>query len=112
MSNAHTPGPWRITGSDAHGGMIHSDDGRIIAAWPYESPHSPESGQAMANARLIAAAPAMLDALRACVESLQETSGCASCHEIDCGSCGQCDCELSETLTYARAAIEQATNGR
>ena len=62
MSNTHTPGPWRIT-TDFIG--IYDSEGRCIADMDSES--APEFGESetLANARLIAEAPAMLEALRA-----------------------------------------------
>ena len=60
---AHTPGPWHVTGSGEHGEMIYADAGRTVAAWPYGGANPPESIEAMANARLIASAPALLAAL-------------------------------------------------
>ena len=57
---AHTPGPWHVTGSGEHGEMIYADAGRTVAAWPYGGANPPESIEAMANARLIASALALL----------------------------------------------------
>lgn len=54
----HTPGPWYATAS-APEGSVFSHDHELIVPW------SPlQSDRKMANARLIAAAPEMLDALR------------------------------------------------
>ena len=79
MSAKHTPGPWEATGAEVWGThamrfnlttggtpMIatvckHEDAER---AFPYE-----------ANARLIAAAPELLEALRQCAEVLEHTAG-------------------------------------
>lgn len=65
----HTPGPW-FTKKDnplhvrCHAGRIsYPSATQICAVRPY--PHTPEArAEARANARLIAAAPAMLEALR------------------------------------------------
>lgn len=60
MSNKHTPGPWYVTGSEAGGAMIVNTD-TIIARWPENGP----SRSQVPNARLIAAAPELLEALQA-----------------------------------------------
>lgn len=53
MTHAHTPGPWRL---DEEKMQIFSPDGLPIGS------HRPEE-EIIANARLIAAAPELLDAL-------------------------------------------------
>ena len=83
----HTPGPWkhetydtdqRGTGviwsqrQDWEPGMLTSPNGKVVAEVKYSSdPHRPwrgsEGDEFEANARLISAAPAMVDALRAVV---------------------------------------------
>jgi hypothetical protein len=59
---AHTPGPWIANSS---GDVALEGDSNSIIAW-CTSPDSVEDGDgpAMANARLIAAAPEMLEALK------------------------------------------------
>lgn len=55
----HTPGPWYWTGSCPDGTMVTDDHGASIALWPENG----ASVEACANARLIAAAPMMEEAL-------------------------------------------------
>lgn len=59
MTTQHTPGPWHVTG-DEHGTMITDNTGEQIALWPQQG----GTVEQCANARLIAAAPAMLQALQ------------------------------------------------
>lgn len=85
----HTPGPWWVddNGCVAAG---HGDTYETIAImhdWQGDSERE-------ANARLIAAAPELLEALRAVLD------------EIDENECGQ---SLSVRIGKARAAIAKAT---
>lgn len=57
---AHTPGPWWVDGP-GEGIEVHDTFGRTASVWGDVG----EESEAWANARLIAAAPDMLDALRA-----------------------------------------------
>jgi len=85
MNTKHTPGPWVVVGSHVE---RHDGDGiysRIAAC--YETTICEEhGGTALANARLIAAAPDLLAALRALVHPM------ASDEDVD----------------HARAAIAKA----
>ena len=51
----HTPGPWEVTGTDT----VQTADGFVVA-W---GAHFDQDGKTEANARLIAAAPEMLETL-------------------------------------------------
>jgi hypothetical protein len=69
---AHTPGPWKV--GTKHPGRVMAANGRgnVIA---YCTPHpddtdSPTEEEA-ANARLIAQAPALYEALKDCLERLE-----------------------------------------
>ena len=57
----HTPGPWGLLGTQEHGYAIENTLGAIIA----------DNIGREANARLIAQAPAMLEALKGCVGYFQ-----------------------------------------
>ena len=110
----HTPGPW-----------IHNPGKRhIIAKKP--KPHNPNAeyyfdiaevmrigtlevpghGESGANARLIAAAPDMYEALVACRDMLLEYCMGACILTDEDGFCE--DCEYMEAYEKARAAIERA----
>ncbi len=95
-----TPGPWHVHG-DNHT-LIHADDGRqmlaealrdhIMKGWAITLP------EAQANARLIAAAPEMLEALEWCADVI----GHNSCSD------GQPNNGFVIALEHARAAIAKA----
>jgi hypothetical protein len=69
----HTPGPWQVGTTDSEGNLAVElyDSGPITAlvlpmGEDFDSSHAPERD---ANARLIAAAPELLEALQAFVDS-------------------------------------------
>ncbi len=63
MSTQHTPGPWRLDGLSAH--VVTADNGSIeVARCGHETTHPVTEQRIAANARLIAAAPELLAALR------------------------------------------------
>ena len=67
MTAAHTPGPWFVQESD------HADTGLLIKPIPGQVVAECDPVPEMeANARLIAAAPELLEALQACVKLLRE----------------------------------------
>jgi len=73
----HTPGPWKLDEIDPSGLMkpifIESGDATICAMAAFLEPNSHvDPKEAMANARLIAAAPDMLKALKLCKHQIQE----------------------------------------
>ena len=83
----HTPGPWHTAGEQ--GVQIRSAKDQIAKVWTMRG------NEWKANARLIAAAPDLLEALRAMVDYFGPHP------DVDNG--------LDETLTAARAAIAKAT---
>jgi hypothetical protein len=68
----HTPGPWILVGSEVHDRPTRfDDDGVRVGETPCmiaSASIMPNKGQREANARLIAAAPELLEALRNMVE--------------------------------------------
>jgi len=67
----HTPGPWVVR----HDDMVCSKEGRIIAdceSTSYNMRPAPPIAEDKANAALIAAAPAMYEALQAAYKLLRE----------------------------------------
>ena len=95
METKHTCGPWNyLIGENTHG--IHAgDDGYVniaqVNAWRGHGNESNEANEAKANARLIAAAPELLDALRLVVDTA----------EIGVWA--------GATIVLAKGAIEKAT---
>ena len=61
MSAKHTPGPWVFAWGGGHALVFDAKGGPTIAAVPYDD--APDAALAAANARLIAAAPELLEAL-------------------------------------------------
>ena len=108
MSARHTPGPWQI-----HCGyLIRSDVGTqaAVAIAELHSPYRPgiggvhEEAEQAANARLIAAAPALL-------EALERIGGL--CGHLRAGGCDASDLQgleegLREAVSIAEAAIAAA----
>jgi hypothetical protein len=101
--NEHTPGPWTL---DKKSAISYGwRDGKPIRYEIAECKGFPASAEA--NARLIAAAPELLEALVGCAEMLED---CAKQHWLD-GS-GYCHGTLAEKhASLARAAIAKATGG-
>ena len=65
----HTPGPWHVNDNEPEDIRIEDDDELIVAAtWAFVAPG--RDGQEIANARLIAAAPELLAALKGLTRAL------------------------------------------
>ena len=84
MSAQHTPGPWHTAGDQ--GVQIRSQRDQIAKVWTMRG------NEWKANARLIAAAPELLEALKAVLANSLDSKGLADAHK------------------QARAAIAKATN--
>jgi len=94
MKINYTPGPWKVIGKagDRSDAQVVDDCGRVIANCGMEPSHQLDDDEALANARLIASAPTLLDA---CLVALD-----------DCIQDDVPDCDLAKCL---RAAINLAT---
>ncbi len=64
--STHTPGPWRVVGA----AIVSDSEG--VADVRFHRANTTPIPTAMANARLIAAAPDMLQALQSAVESFEQ----------------------------------------
>lgn len=84
MSAKHTPGPWHTAGDQ--GVQIRSQRDQIAKVWTMRG------NEWKANARLIASAPELLEALKAVLANSLDSKGLADAHK------------------HARAAIAKATN--
>lgn len=90
----HTPGPWRYQEkSDAYTHIVRGPDGQYIAGCGQD-----RTGECEGNARLIAAAPTMLESLKALVA---ETERCDNPALMGVGS-------EAEVMQKAKAAITSA----
>lgn len=93
MGTKHTPGPWHTGGYSSR--IIYAGDGFAVAdATVFHGRHE---GEHEANARLIAAAPELLDVL-------QEVTRCLAWHEEQHGVGMD-----RKAVESARAAIAKAT---
>lgn len=72
MTRTHTPGPWtRRHGQHVYAGASASEAGRLLFAAAPNSGTREELDESFANARLIAAAPEMLVALKLALPVLE-----------------------------------------
>jgi DNA-binding NarL/FixJ family response regulator len=110
MSEAHTPGPWRVIAD-------HEDDRDIFAAnellaTAYDMNGSSPKQTAEANARLIAAAPELLEALTklkwTTAGVMAQMQGCQPTEMIGAIFDGRELALAKEALTQAEAAIRKA----
>jgi hypothetical protein len=94
----HSPAPWEISQYENWKGFsIWAPGAGCIAERWYASEH--EDVPILANARLIAAAPALLEALKSCL----------SCLQMECEECyGECPCADPCAQCRAKAAIRAA----
>lgn len=109
VNEQHTPGPWRTDGF--HGRMEkitpQEDRGVCVAVMPiWEAEYEAEKN---ANARLIAAAPEMLEALKALAENARRLTACIGSldHACDLG-CGRAYDVLRDRTIQAEAIIRKA----
>lgn len=79
MNTEHTQGPWSLETIETSSGICHKigpfppsrEGGRLRHAClyaDYPSDHNPADQELLANARLIAAAPELLEALKTCLD--------------------------------------------
>ena len=111
MDTKHTPGPWRLfiddTGGQWSGWPLCIDSAndeektvvRTGGQWPYEWDSAMSQREALANARLIAAAPELLEAL---IEMEREKSDYMTRNNLG-------DPAKEHTNKMARSAIAKAT---
>lgn len=95
MIAGHTPGPWRLCGAFGMQGLVEpSAGGNPVASVTGYYHHA---GQTEANARLIAAAPDLLEALQRLIP-----------HAVHMESCSHDDDGVRRDIERARAAIAKA----
>jgi hypothetical protein len=69
MKPTHTPGPWSPVANFHQTGRICDDEGNVVAEIPYH-----QDKWSAQNARLIAAAPEMLEALEMMIEVVENSN--------------------------------------
>lgn len=105
--NQHTPGPWAVT-NHAHGTVINMESSRKTRSGAsryaviggFDASDSEQFQEAQANARLISAAPELLEALQGMLSLDDE-------HQR-----GADDQDVCFEVQQARAAIAKATGGQ
>lgn len=107
MGSKHTKGPWSVVEQWMTGATIRANadkplytlvataHGAIFAGPPYD--------EMLANARLIAAAPELLEALERVEQRARESGECPFCHQPP-----EVGCAPACPLTAARTAIKKA----
>jgi hypothetical protein len=101
----HTPGPWRVEGPDdePYGQIgVFAAHHLVCELWQDDAPVRDYNEAQWANARLIAAAPELLAALRAVVESF------GPWHDDDCPCDDTCSCSAKPVHDAVNAAIAKA----
>lgn len=110
-ATSHTPGPW-VAVLDRHGGRICAEDeqGPVIVYVPpdYVDERNTDivSEEGRANARLIAAAPDLLEVCRI----VAETTVCPQEAFRAAPRCG-CDCPVCDMARAALRALARAKGG-
>ena len=92
----HTPGPWEACGAYVRTKITDTDGHGYLVADVFNGDGNGDGAQAMANARQIEQAPALLDALKDLYEATPDNEGGA----------------LGAACAKARAAIAKATEAR
>lgn len=92
-ANRWTPGPWIVVNEVIRGAPSQRSGFRRLVATTWDGAHK-------ANARLIAAAPELAEALAALLERYVDL--------INCGDCGNWDPETEQQVIAARAALRKA----
>lgn len=97
----HAPGPWKAQGL----AIVASDRSFVGRVYPWcADPQDAEC--AKANARLIAAAPELLNALRELLSAYEQPDRLICCSGHECGCMGMS--VYQEAECYANAAIAKA----
>ena len=93
MSAQHTPGPWKLE-TEGHGHLVNGADGRTVVYLHRSGVRN--RAEIEANARLVAAAPELLEALHAARNALEHAA------------CGQFGIDFKSSLDVTRDAIAKA----
>ena len=92
--SGHTPGPWMIGTAGPNGcRTIGTTDGLMVAVVAHSINHADQYIQAVANARLIAAAPDLLSV----------------CQRLAAVNVFSADNDVAQIIMMARDAVEKAT---
>jgi hypothetical protein len=103
MNNNHIPGPWIISGRRIAADRKHGDPAELGPPTIATLDDGWSKPVVVANSRLIAASPELIDALRACLDALYVA-------EESCGDEAAPD-NIGAAIAAARAALSKATGG-
>ena len=113
----HTPGPWKACYSDkVGGGNIRSDHHRdgtgalLLEAGPMFHDYTPDRAEELANLRLAAAAPDLLEALEESVAELCLSINFNDAADLNAGEEPDGDPDTIAIVGRAEAAIAKATS--
>ena len=103
-SAGHTPGPWQVSGTRHSGDLRIGRDTRLHAVGPDEDAvamvfYDMKTGRGLKDARLIAAAPDMLNAIRAVTYQLCSIEGRTKGDKL----------RICDQIAVLNAAIAKAT---
>lgn len=114
METKHTPGPWTPEFGEAYRVRAQQDGGQVAIMKNLKGRHGfagrRNGDEVAANARLMAAAPELLEALqeaKAALEWCVEQGGGPACEHESGGVV--CFCKENNAISSARAAIAKAT---
>lgn len=140
--SGHTPGPWGWFTNGNHTSLVTPDRGRLyvmefarrgmqgagprFAHWDGMDTGAPRErlggimedgpylrdGNLHPDARLIAAAPELLKALRALILHTEHAETCGDMDAYNGNPVPTCDCGLESALEHAHAAIAKATGAQ
>lgn len=110
MSAGHTPGPWQVAGCRHSGDLKIGRDTRLHAVGPDGDAvamvfYDMKTGRGLKDARLIAAAPELLEALQRLLDGLPFGGMTSEYEMVQAG----CDPTEARRLYAAFAAIAKAT---
>lgn len=99
---SHTPGPWSLSTESVYATRVDGPDGNKVALAQYLLSEGRSIPEAIANARLISAAPDLLEALERVIAPLEIAVKLSSWRQDP--TPGEC----SRALEGAKAAIAKA----
>ena len=100
--NSHTPGPWTLRGEFGTAYVYARGDrvSGVVAVLNYDWPGPEQCKEQRANAKLVTAAPELLDALKSLLDRYVGL--------VISGDAGNWDAETEDEVIAARAAIAKA----
>ena len=110
MTTQHTHGPWFVNGNVIRGDARSNGSVSVACILDVAYPYGIRAGEsAQANARLIAAAPELLEALREMTERIEDHPAYEAMTEEEENLTGGDTAKLSYLARVGRAAIAKAT---